>query len=272
MTYLFKNKLLFSVFILLAFFFSSCAPEITLITISDQCPFKGSMTIYDHKKAHWFFSDQSDAYRETLPASTFKIINSLIALEVKAVENENEVLKWDGQEKYAFGKRVESWEDDSDLKSAFENSTVWFYVELAKKIGREQYRNYLLRSHYGNHNLTEAGDDFWNKGLFAVSPVNQIRFLNALYENKLPFSQKTMDTVKNISTVEKTSEYTLHAKTGWAQERDTDIGWWIGYVEKVDNVYFFATRFIKDSNEKNDLFDSCRISATREALRKLGVL
>lgn len=71
---------------------------------------KRSVTILlDYKHNRWFFSDTVDAYQETLPASTFKIINSCIAFETGAVKNEHELIKWDGEEKTFFGTPIPAW-------------------------------------------------------------------------------------------------------------------------------------------------------------------
>lgn len=78
-----------------------------------------------------------DGNLETLPASTFKIINSLIAIEEKAIRDENEVLKWDGVKRSLFGKEIPQWNKDTDLKTAYKNSTIWFYVKMAERIGRK---------------------------------------------------------------------------------------------------------------------------------------
>jgi beta-lactamase class D len=67
-----------------------------------------------------------------------KILNSLIAIEYKAIQDENEIIKWDGELKSHFGTIVNAWNKDTDLKNAYKNSTVWFYVELAKRIGRSR--------------------------------------------------------------------------------------------------------------------------------------
>ena len=41
----------------------------------------GSITILDYRNGNWIYSDEKDADVQTSPASTFKILNSLIALE-----------------------------------------------------------------------------------------------------------------------------------------------------------------------------------------------
>ena len=102
----------------------------------------GSTTIYDFKNKKWLYTDSVDTEKETLPASTFKILNSLIALDQKIVVDERQVIKWDSTEKTFFGTKIESWNKDTDLKTAYRNSTVWFYVEMAKKIGKKKYKKY----------------------------------------------------------------------------------------------------------------------------------
>lgn len=233
-----------------------------------DCGLTGSITIYDYKNHTWTFSDSTDASRETLPASTFKVINSLIALETGVIPDEHEVFKWDGVK-----REIDTWNADTDLESAFKNSTVWYYVALARKIGEKRYAEYLRKCSYGNGNITSGQDgDFWNYGDFGVSPQNQIKFLQALYEEKLPFSKRTFQIVKRIMVAETTDAYVVRAKTGWTNSAGKSIGWWVGYVERKDNVYFFATRLIKPRKVINENFANCRKEVTRKILKQLGIM
>lgn len=101
-----------------------------------NCPFQGSVTIYDYAKQRWLFSDSTDALRSTQPASTFKIINLLIALETKTIRDENSIVKWVGStDTTLYGYRPEIYKDMS-VKEAFEVSAGWVFIELAKKIGK----------------------------------------------------------------------------------------------------------------------------------------
>lgn len=238
----------------------------------DEFSVKGSVTVYDYKNKRWFYTDKQDAKKETLPASTFKILNSLIILENKAVKDEHEIIKWDGTEHTFFGTKINAWNKDTDLKTAYKTSTVWFYVEMAKRLGSGKYKKTLKRSKYGNHNFSEEGVDFWNYGKFAVSPISQIKFLRKLYDNKLPFSQTNIDKVKEIMISEKTDDYVFRDKTGWTKRNGRDIGWWIGYLETKDNVYFFATRITKQVDEKNPQFSKARKEITKRVLSELGIL
>lgn len=110
-----------------------------------DCHIKGSTTIFDSKNNKWTYTDSVDAQLRTLPASTFKIINSCIVLELGAIKDEHELIKWDGQNRSPEGMNIPAWNRDNNLKEAYRNSTVWFYVELAKRIGKRRYRSYLTK-------------------------------------------------------------------------------------------------------------------------------
>ena len=141
----------------------------------DDLNIKGSITIYDYKNKKWFYSDEKDAYKRTLPASTFKIPNSLIFIEEYAVKDENEVLKWDGTI-----REIPSHNADTDLKTAYKNSTVWFHQEMSRKVGTNKYKTYLKMFSYGNQNLSGKSDYFWLDNTLTISPVEQINFLQGV--------------------------------------------------------------------------------------------
>lgn len=237
----------------------------------EDCGVKGSITIYDYQKKQWLSSDIEDSQVQTLPASTFKLVNTLIALDTKVVENEEEIIPWiDDYDTVKYGHRPNIYHSMS-MKEAFRLSAGWAYIELAKKIGKSKYKEYLTAIDYGNVDLSIDGDDFWNFGDFGISPANQIKVLLGIYEETLPFSEQSFQTLKEMMIEEKTDNYIIRAKTGWTREGGKDTGWWVGYLETSDNVYFFATRLIKDRSENNLNFGSCRKTITKEIFKQLGV-
>ncbi|TLV00910.1 class D beta-lactamase [Dyadobacter luticola] len=243
-----------------------------LVTPFKDCNLTGSITIYDYKNKKWIVSDNADSRRETQPASTFKIINLLIALETGTIADENAIVKWPGStDTTLYGYRPEIYKDIS-VKEAFEVSAGWAFVELAKKIGRDKYAHYLKLAGYGNGNLSEKGADFWNFGPFGVSPRNQVEFLIKVFEGKTPFSKRNVDILKRVMINEQTADYTLRAKTGWTRVDGNDIGWWVGYVERKENTYFFATRVTKKRSIVNADFGNCRKTITINILRQLGAM
>uniref|UniRef100_UPI003742D026 penicillin-binding transpeptidase domain-containing protein n=1 Tax=Chryseobacterium paridis TaxID=2800328 RepID=UPI003742D026 len=237
-----------------------------------DCVTSGSFAILDNRNKEWNVSDTADVKKETLPASTFKIINLLIALETKTIKDENEIVKWIGKtDTVKYGYRSEIYHDMS-VKEAFEVSAGWVFVELAKKIGKKNYEKYLRVSHYGNGNLSQKDADFWNFGSFGISPVNQVEFLMNLYDEKLPFSKKNMQIVKNVMITEKTEGYTIRSKTGWTRDQGMNTGWWIGYIENTQGVYFFATRLLQNRKVNNPSFGKCRKEITKKVLQDLKII
>lgn len=233
----------------------------------DDLNIKGSITIYDYKNKKWYYSDKKDSEKRTLPASTFKIPNSLISIEEYAVKDENEVLKWDG-----VIREFPAHNADTDLKTAFKNSTVWFHREMSRRVGIDKYRKYLKEFNYGNQKLSGIPDYFWLDNTLVISPAEQINFLSGLYDEKYPLSKRTYNIVKNVMIEKKTDSYTLRAKTGSGLVKTLDIGWYVGYIETKDNVYFFATRLQQDEPDKNDDFLNLRKTVTFNIFQDMGVM
>ena len=238
----------------------------------DDCNTEGSIAIYDNSRHEWILSDTVGIFKETLPASTFKIINLLIALETNTISDENEVMKWHGNtDTVKYGYRPEIYHDMT-VKEAFKVSAVWAFIDLAKKIGKENYKKYLTLCSYGNLDLSQTDDDFWNFGAFAVSPLNQVEFLKKMYEGKLPFSKRNIDIVKNVMQTEQEADCTIYAKTGWTREGGINTGWWVGYIENKNGTYFFASRLLQDRKQNSANFGNCRKEITRKVFRDLKIL
>src|ERR1051325_1413297 len=71
---------------------------------------RGTFVLLDPAKDAYFVLDESRARQGFLPASTFKIPNALIGLEVGAIADENEVFRWDRKPKVRA-----AWERDHTL-------------------------------------------------------------------------------------------------------------------------------------------------------------
>lgn len=237
-----------------------------------DCNVEGSITLYDLKERKWMTSDILDSNNPTLPASTFKIINTLIVLETDMFSGIEQIIKWPGvTDTVKYGYRPDIYHDIS-IKDAFKQSAGWAYIEMAKQIGKVKYKTYLKACDYGNVDLSIKDDDFWNFGNFKISPINQIEILRGVYEESLPFKKSSFAALKDLMIDKKTDEYTLRAKTGWTRGSIKEIGWWVGYVERKDNVYFFATRLVKDKKDSNKDFGNCRKKITLEILKALKII
>lgn len=225
----------------------------------------GSILIYDSQNNRYYEHNSQRNITALSPASTFKIFNSLVALETGVVADDVAILTWDG-----IKRDLDTWNYDTNLRQAFKNSTVWFYQVLARRIGHERMQNFINKVGYGNGKIgTDAEiDQFWLRGPLQITPKQQIDFLQRLYKGDLPFSQRTMDIVKDIMIREQTPDYILRGKTGWLQSKKPQLGWFVGYLEQNQNVYFFATTL--DILKPEDA--TARIKITRKCLKDLGLL
>lgn len=207
----------------------------------------GCMVLYNLNEttSHNYNIDRVDS--AFLPASTFKIINSLIALEEAVVESIYDTIKWDG-----VNRNWDKWNQDHTLASALKYSAVWFYQELARRVGRENYQKWLNKCDYGNHKTGDEIDTFWLDGDVRISTLGQIRFLEKLINNELPFSTRNQELVKQIMLTDSTNDYQVYSKTGWAMRVDQQIGWLVGFVVTKTNTWIFACNIDieKDSDAK----------------------
>jgi beta-lactamase class D len=198
-----------------------------------------------------------------IPASTFKIPNTLIALDEGVIKDELEVIKWDGKD-----KGFDSWNKDQTLETAFPLSCVWFYQDLARRIGRDKYVSHLKKMGYGNENPGPELTTFWLDGDLRISAREQIDFLGKLYNESLPYQKGHMALVKRLMIVERNPQFTMRAKTGWAMRVSPQQGWYVGYVETKGQVWLFATN-LEIAKKGDEVF---RKEITMAALKAKGIL
>ena len=229
-----------------------------------QYDVEGSFLLYDLNNNHYVHVNQERNGKGFIPASTFKILNSLIGLESGVIVDENHVIKWDGTE-HDFSV----WNRDHTLATAIQNSVVWYYQEVARQVGRDEMQRHVERAQYGNRNINGNIDSFWLDGEIRISPEEQIEFLRMLYLEELHFSSRSMEIVKEILVLEEQENFRLSAKTGLGLRVDPIVGWWVGYVEADDNVYFFVIN-IESENPQPD-FQSARFEITNQIFDELGL-
>ncbi len=141
------------------------------------------------------------------------------------------IIQWDGED-----KGLPAWNQDQSIETAFQISCVWFYQELAGRVGLEKYGAYLQSMRYGNEKAGPETTTFWLEGDLAISAVEQVAFLKKVYSRQLPFKPSSYDLLAKIMEIEKTPSHTVRAKTGWAMKPEPTVGWFVGYVETVEQV------------------------------------
>jgi len=192
-------------------------------------------------------------------------------LETGVIKDENFLIPWDSI------KRRDIWDKDHTLRTAFRNSVVWYYQELARHVGGKQMKYWLDKAHYGNADTSGGIDKFWLYGGLRITPEQQVDFLRRLHDNKLPFSQRSMDIVKNIMVEKDTLGYVIRAKSGWGIQNGKNIGWYVGYIETADNVFYFSNcvQTLAQNNEdeiRSAQFDKSRKAIAVSILKELKII
>jgi beta-lactamase class D len=183
-------------------------------------------------------SDKARSGEPKLPASTFKVPNSLIALETGVVEDpDKDVFKWDGVK-----RPIEAWNRDHTLRSAIAASAVLVYQEIARRIGQERMQKYVDLFEYGNRDIGGGIDQFWLTGNLRIDPVQQVDFLDRLRRGTLPISRRSQDLVRDILPVTKVGDSIIRAKSGLlgAERGEPSLGWMVGWAEKGAAQTVFA--------------------------------
>src|SRR6476646_3774341 len=152
-------------------------------------------------------------YRDSifLPASTFKIVNSLIGLQTGRITNDSMVIKWDG-----IKRPVEAWNQDLTMYKAFRVSAVPYYQEVARRIGKDTMQYWLDTLKYGTAKIKTAIDTFWLDNSLKITPDEELGLVKKLYFDELkPFFKTYQEMVKRAMLFESEPAYRLGYKTGW---------------------------------------------------------
>ncbi len=237
----------------------------------------------DHTHESVHFMNKDECLRRTLPASTFKIFNSLVALETGIAPDDNLLIKWDGVTRFK-----PEWNKDLTLREAFKVSAVWYFQEIARRIGLPTMQRYLDTAQYGNKTISRI-DQFWLDNSLQISPDEQVGLLKKIYFYELPFSERTQRIVKSMMLWEDSTKYRLYYKTGWGNlTATTDVLWVVGFTERLEKVkemegsmnnsnlraypYFFAQRFEIPHDDSTRDWAAFRIELLKKTLKEAGAL
>jgi beta-lactamase class D len=232
---------------------------------------ESTFVFLDPQAGHTVCHNPGRARTRFRPASTYKIPHTLIALETGVASGPDFPLAWDRTVAPHQPWWPAVWTQDHTLRTALPNSVVWYYQELARRIGSARMQAYVYQFEYGNRELSGGIDQFWLTGGLRISPEEQIAFLRRFYFGELRVSERTTRIAKDLLVLEETPTYRLSGKTGWAGLGDSSapqIGWLVGYVERDGRVHFFATNI--DIKTREDA--AARLSITKAILRDRGLI
>ncbi|HEX6916299.1 MAG TPA: class D beta-lactamase [Chitinophagaceae bacterium] len=198
---------------------------------------EGCFAIYDNAKNE-FTIYNLERYRDSAftPASTFKIVNSLVALQTGRVYDEKrDTIRWDG-----VVRSIPAWNRDLTMEQAFKVSAVPYYQEVARRIGKDTMQLWLDSLKYGNRKISVI-DSFWLDNSLQITPDEQLGLVKKLYFTQLIPEKRSQQIVKQMMLQEDNSSYKLSYKTGWAfKENGNSLGWIVGWIEENKHPYFFV--------------------------------
>lgn len=215
---------------------------------------QGSFKVYNIDRAKERF----------LPASTFKIFNSLVGFETGVIKDTAMVIPWDS----VVRSRPEINQSLS-MQQAFRLSSVPYFQEVARRITKPVMQKWLDTVKYGNMKISKI-DTFWLDNSLQISPDEELGFVKKLYFDQLPFHKLSMQWVRNVMLMEKTPKYSLSYKTGWGMEGRKQIGWVTGWVEENGHPAFFVLN-IESEDPKIDMVN-IRMNILKNILRDAGYL
>lgn len=232
--------------------------------ILDSAKLNGAVLIYDSQQETFYTNDSVWMKTGFLPASTFKIANSINALENGIAKDTNTMFFWDGKPKF-----LKSWEEDMNFFQAYQRSCVPCYQHIARQTGVNKMRETLDKIDYPGMVFDSTSiDNFWLEGASRISQIEQIAFLKRLFNKKLPLKENTYAVMEQIMLLKETPNYKLYGKTGWAQPDDvTNIGWFVGYAKTADNVFFIATNVQPGQGFDMQDFGKVRMGVSLDALQ-----
>ncbi|MFY7964867.1 MAG: class D beta-lactamase [Chitinophagaceae bacterium] len=232
----------------------------------DENKVEGTFALYNNGQGNFNIYNLS-RFKDSsyTPASTFKIVNSLIGLQTGIISSTKMQIKWDG-----IDRGMPEWNKDLTMEEAFKVSCVPYYQEVARKIGKDTMQAFLDSLSYGTKKITAPIDTFWLDNSLKIKPDEQLGLVKKLYFEQLPFTKTTMQAVKKVMIQENNSNYTLAYKTGWGyKENGKSIGWVVGWIEENKHPSFFVLNL---EGEHNIDMVNIRKNIMMNCLKQLGYL
>jgi beta-lactamase class D len=189
---------------------------------------RGTFVLFEPANDRYLVFNEARARQRFLPASTFKIPNALIGLEVGSIRDQREVFPWDGKP-----KPRRAWERDQTLDTGMRDSVVWMFQEIARRTGKARMKEWVAKLEYGNADIGGGVDNFWLQGSMRISAMEQVEFLRKLREGRLPVTQRSSRLARNALVFERTPAYTIYAKTGTTGTVKEPVSWWVGWIEQA---------------------------------------
>ena len=265
----------FLLFVSISFLYSCSSDNVdedkSLETFFAESKVTGCFGLYNNATNQFtFYNKKRFTDSSYLPASTFKIVNSLIGLQTGIISSDSMVIKWDGVQ-----RKIADWNKDLTMYEAFRVSSVPYYQEVARRIGKNNMEYWLDTVNYGAGPkdtafiIKTAIDTFWLDNTLKITPDEELGLVKMLYFNQLPFFKTYQEKVKKAMLFENETTYRLAYKTGWGKNDKGDhLAWIVGWIEENNHPYFFVLNF--ESPDANADIPTIRMKILKGILKQLG--
>ena len=255
---------------------AACSPnnvkeDNSLKALFDSAGVTGTFGLFDNGQGS-FIMYNLPRFRDSVytPASTFKIVNSLIGIETGRVKDDSTVLVWDGAHK---GR--DECNRDMSMYQAFRLSCPPWYQQLALRIGKDTMQHWLDTLGYaakkGRFVINNNLDTFWLNNSMKITADEELGLVKRLYFDQLPFQKRSQQIVRRMMLWENNTNYQLSYKTGWGNlENGHALGWIVGWIEENKHPYFFALQ-LESANPAIDM-RTVRIHLLKAILGRLGFM
>ncbi|MFD2166973.1 penicillin-binding transpeptidase domain-containing protein [Thalassotalea euphylliae] len=206
-------------------------------TQTDACSF-----VFLNASGELFKHNPKRADTRYRPFSTFKIPNSMIALDTGVVNDLSQTFSANTNMYPPESWWPSSWTSKAHtLRSAYQVSAVPLYREFATQIGEQRMVKYLADFDYGNQNISSGLDNFWLEESIKISATEQVSFLRKLYHQELPLKNETYALLKPLTEHQTHPTHVIYAKTGTGTLSNTLAeGWFVGAIEDNGQWHIFA--------------------------------
>jgi beta-lactamase class D len=237
---------------MMRFFVAVCAALVMLCGPAQAEP--GGCTLVVSYPAGKVLAKDGDCTTRRTPVSSFKFPLAVMGFDSSILTDAHRPMwPWPKDDSDV----MEIQKKDSDPAIWMKDSIVWYSQRLTREMGMDKFRGYVDRFGYGNRDLSaeNALTHSWLMSSLAISPEEQIAFLQRFMNRELGVSDKAYEMTAAIMPVFIAGDWTVQGKTGsgWllnedgSRNKNRPQGWFVGWARKGDDqTVLFARLFVGD--------------------------
>ena len=218
---------------------------------------KGCAVIYNPIENTCYLYNEGLAKQEASPYSTFKIISALAGIHNNVIKDETSTMNYNGTQYPNL-----EWNKNLTLKEAFQTSCIWYFRQVVNAVGKNEIQNELNELDYGNKDISEwEGSNinpyeelngFWLNSSLKISPLQQVKVLEKIFDGQSIYSSQEIETVKEIMLIQNDETQKIYGKTGSGSNGEA---WFVGFIQTNDQRIYLAT-YLSDLSKSGEISGS----------------